>query len=766
MALGNELMSTERPIVWPASKHIRTIGLVLFLFLTAFILPLLLVNPQGTYPHPTLLATLNMLFLSVLLFLVAFVAIKSYLASGLLQLLLISSSMVAFGTTVLMNSMAILLPDVETTTNFLVTTYNIMLLLFAALNLLAVMSIFYWRPRERTERDRANKAIMAFIASTLISLTVYGLTAVNIIPPFWEGSSTSLRDATLITAAVLLTTGCIHLALLYRETRSPIVHWYVLGLAMYALGIYSIVMADTFDNLLIWAGRMAQYSGSVFLTISVLASLSGERWSNAFARSKLQFDNLFATMSEAFAYLQVMRDQTRRPVDYRYAKVNSAFERVTGLTGVTGRLGSEVHGNMPDLLRCVQKVDAGGRIDRTELNSEGDRYFIVSAYSVERDYVAVMFADITESKRNEVALKENESRYRSLFEINREVVSMQRVVRDESGTIVDTVMVDANPAAISIWGFSSPEDIRGRRLSELFSKETVEERLEHIRKAMLGPEPYTVEMRFNDRTLLSTFERMDEQNVIISSADITEVRSAQRWLEDYTKRLERSNAELQQFAYVTSHDLQEPLRMTTAYLQLLESRAGDELDDESREYLDFAVDGGKRMKQMIDDLLSYSRVESGRQELKAVDMNKALSQSLNDLRVSIEESGASVTYGPLPTVVANLEQVVQLLVNLIGNAIKYRGKDPPHIHVSANRNGHETVFSVRDNGIGIEPRFQERIFQMFQRLHTREEYPGTGIGLAIVKKIVEVHGGRVWVESEMKKGSTFFFTLPGSPPAH
>jgi len=243
--------------------------------------------------------------------------------------------------------------------------------------------------------------------------------------------------------------------------------------------------------------------------------------------------------------------------------------------------------------------------------------------------------------------------------------------------------------------------------------------------------------------------------------DITERKRAQGVLRAAYDELARSNAELQQFAYVASHDLQEPLRMIGSYTQLLEKRYGAKLDQDAREFMDFIVDGATRMKQLIEDLLAYSHVGTRGKELRPVQAQAVLDKVLINLRGAVEQSGATVTHDPLPEVNADDMQLAQLLQNLIGNAIKFRGKDEaPRIHVGVEDAGDEWRFTVADNGIGIEPQYFERIFMVFQRLHTRDEYPGTGIGLAICKKVIDRHDGRIWVESAYGKGSKFYFTLP------
>ena len=232
-------------------------------------------------------------------------------------------------------------------------------------------------------------------------------------------------------------------------------------------------------------------------------------------------------------------------------------------------------------------------------------------------------------------------------------------------------------------------------------------------------------------------------------------------LENARRMVERSNQELEQFAYVASHDLQEPLRMVASYCQLLERRFAEVVDDEGREFIAYAVDGAQRMQALINDLLTYSRVGRQEQRLEPVATSEILDKVRINLMTAIEESGADVSVGELPSVRGDASQLSRLFQNLIGNAIKFRGADPPEVAVTAEPE--ETgwwLFAIRDNGIGIDPRHADRVFAVFQRLHSRQEYPGTGIGLAVCRKIVERHGGRIWLESKPGEGTTFLFTLP------
>jgi PAS domain S-box-containing protein len=317
-----------------------------------------------------------------------------------------------------------------------------------------------------------------------------------------------------------------------------------------------------------------------------------------------------------------------------------------------------------------------------------------------------------------------------------------------------------------------PEETVGQLIYDLGNKQwdipKLRELLETILPEKATFDDYEVEHDFatiGSRTMLLNARQIQrvlgkERVILLAIEDITERKQAEIRLMGVMADLERSNKDLVQFAYVASHDLQEPLRMVSSYTQLLAQHYEGRLDEKAKKFMDYAVDGAVRMQRLINDLLTYSRVGTQGKPLEATDTHALLGEAISNLAAMIEEKRAVITNEDLPIVQADASQLMQVFQNLISNAIKFQGENIPHIHMSAQDKGWEWVFSVKDNGIGIERQYAGRVFIIFQRLHTRQEYPGTGIGLAVCKRIVERHGGRIWFESEPGQGSTFFFTMP------
>lgn len=328
-------------------------------------------------------------------------------------------------------------------------------------------------------------------------------------------------------------------------------------------------------------------------------------------------------------------------------------------------------------------------------------------------------------------------------------------------------VIEANPMAAEIGGMGLASVI-GKPLETLYEWEEpfyIQHAIALALEGQVTNRDTTIKRADDSITLALMIAPVLEEDkvvryLIVSGMDITQRRQTTEAMAQFTRELARSNEELQQFAYIASHDLQEPLRAISSYLGLLESRYSQQLDQDAKEFIGFAVDGASRMSKLIKALLTYSRVQSKPLEAVPVDCQQVLDKALANLQVAIEDNKAQITHSTMPKVQGDEAQLTQVLQNLIGNAIKFHGEEAPKIHVEAKQEGATWVFSVQDNGIGIDNQYLDRIFLIFQRLHNRRDYEGTGIGLAVCQRIVERHGGRIWVESEVGKGTCFYFTIP------
>ena len=391
-----------------------------------------------------------------------------------------------------------------------------------------------------------------------------------------------------------------------------------------------------------------------------------------------------------------------------------------------------------------------------------------------------MIKNDSERKALEEELKESEEKYREVFNNANDMIALN--LMEDNG--LPGKFIDVNEIAIERLGYSydelmnmTPKDIVApekrsempKNALKLFEKGHA--RFEIIHQTKDGKK---IPVEVNNHL----FELKGKKVALAISRDITERKRAEeelkeshdnlelkvkertRELEELISEFKRSNEELEQFAHVASHDLREPLRMITSFLQLLEKRYKDQLDQDANEFIEYAVDGAKRLDDKINDLLKYSHVSGREREYIIVNCERVLEETLINLKISIDENNAVITHDPLPSVKGDEKLLVQLFQNLIANAIKYRRQETPQIHISAKHKKNQYLFSVKDNGIGIDSEHLRRIFTIFQRLHTDDEYEGTGIGLAIAQKIVHQHGGEIWVESELGKGSIFYFTIP------
>jgi PAS domain S-box-containing protein len=425
---------------------------------------------------------------------------------------------------------------------------------------------------------------------------------------------------------------------------------------------------------------------------------------------------------------------------------------------------------LADGLRSVEDALAqqiGTGIELTGRRKDGSDFpieiMLSPLGSAEGILVTAAIRDISVRKAAEEHLAQMEGRYRGLLEAAPDAM----VVVNQGGEIVLL-----NVQAEKQFGYRRDELV-GQKVKNIipegFAERLIADGTRSAAEALAQQIGTGIELygrrkdgsEFPIEIMLSPLESPEGILVTAAIRDITARKKSEQHLMKTVGELKRSNDELEQFAYVASHDLQEPLRMVASYTQLLAKRYKGRLDSEADEFIAYAVDGSNRMQGLIRDLLAYSRAGANGKALHEVSSEKALKDALSNLRATIQESGAVVTHDSLPDITSDDTQLVQVFQNLVGNAIKYRSAEVPQVHVSATKNGgKEWIFSVRDNGLGIDPQYFERIFVLFQRLHGREEFKGTGIGLTICKKIVERLGGKIWVESPPEEGSIFYFSLP------
>jgi PAS domain S-box-containing protein len=419
------------------------------------------------------------------------------------------------------------------------------------------------------------------------------------------------------------------------------------------------------------------------------------------------------------------------------------------------------HGRPQQIMRVA--ADSGRHTEqRMRIRKDGSRFLASSTLSALRDRHGNLHG-FSEVSHDLSAIEASAAKYRGLLEAAPDAM----VVVDE-----DEKIVLLNLQAENQFGYTRDELV-GQPLKHIipvgFAERLQADSLRSAAEALAQQIGTGIELtgrrkdgsEFPIEIMLSPLDSREGMLITAAIRNITERKNSETNLVKTVEELKHSNNELEHFAYVASHDLQEPLRMVASYTQLLAKRYKGRLDSDADEFIAFAVDGSERMQSLIQDLLTYSRAGTGGKELREISSEDALRKALTSLRAAIEQSGAIVTQDRLPTITSDATHLAQVFQNLIGNAIKYRGAATPHVHIGvADRGNDEWTFSVSDNGMGIEPQYFEKIFVLFQRLHSREEFAGTGIGLAICKKMVERLGGKIWVESQPKLGSTFYFTLP------
>lgn len=369
--------------------------------------------------------------------------------------------------------------------------------------------------------------------------------------------------------------------------------------------------------------------------------------------------------------------------------------------------------------------------------------------------VVSSFVDITEQRTYEQETAARENYLRTL--INSLPDILFRV--DKNGRYLDVRTGNETLLAIE------PDIFLGKTIREVWPEEIADFHMNYLQKGFAGKE--LVSYEYPAKTLdgeMKFFEarikKINDEEAVVVCRDVTEKVKASEGLQVLNEKLTASNKDLEQFAYIISHDLREPLRMVSSFLELLQKKLGDQLDDKSKQLIHFATDGAGRMKAMIEDLLQFSRVNTNNEIHTATDLNEVMNYITRVLDETITKNQAVITVHPLPVITVNKTLITQLFINLINNALKFFGDLPPQIEVGSREDPVEWIFYVKDNGIGIDPKHFEKIFLVFQRLHEKGKYPGTGIGLAICKRVVELHKGKIWVESQPGSGTSFYFSIP------
>ncbi|MBS3788589.1 PAS domain S-box protein [Candidatus Bipolaricaulota bacterium] len=411
----------------------------------------------------------------------------------------------------------------------------------------------------------------------------------------------------------------------------------------------------------------------------------------------------------------------------------------------------------------------------TEELGQGNLDYVIEVETKdELGQLAEAFNSMTENLKEVTASRDElereiAQRKRTEEELRKKELAIQSSLSAIAITDKDGLINYVNPSFLNLWGYQDREEVLGKPAIEFWqNKEKAQKVMKEVEKSgdwsgeLIAKRKDDSIFHAEATASIVTDSGGDPIGLMSSFRDITDRVRAQERLKETLSDLARSNEELKQFAYVASHELQEPLRMVSSYTKLLEKRYKNELDEDAREFINYAADGAERMQKQINALLHYSRITTKGKELKTTDTVSALAKARDNLKKMIEENQAKVTNDELPKVQADESQLVRLFQNLVQNAIKFRGKETPNVHISAEEREDDWLFAVTDNGKGIEPEYQEEIFSIFKRLEGRDETEGTGIGLASCKKIVERHGGDIWVESELGEGSTFYFTLPKS----
>lgn len=607
--------------------------------------------------------------------------------------------------------------------------------------------------------------ICYILIMALISVIFY--TVYNHPLPFCLTHNTSLTvvDRLFLYIAALLFSISSVLILKNNNIGNLIFHrLYAYGLGLIAIGFFGVSIQTILGDPINWVGGITLYIGTIYIFMALVSSIRIEgKWMLPWEQDTYETGTQYRQMVEAVNEGIMMAD-TSGIVTF----VNNKMVEMLGYsqdellgTDALFLLEKNQHNIMNKKIENREKGIAESyelkfiRKDGKKLWTLVNASPIYNSKGVHTNNLA-MYMDITERK----AIEE-----RLLFQAD--ILSR---VQDGIIAVDDNFnIIYWNKIAEKMLGWTE-EEVIGRNSGDLLQTRFENSSREDFYNKLQKDGHYLGDLYClcKDKTYLPvevnvkkfTDKKGKTTSILASIHNISKRKQRDEKLKRTVEELKRSNKELKRFAYVSSHDLQEPLRMVTLYSQLLEKRYKNSLDDDANDFINYIVENAKHMKQLIEDLLEYSKVTSDTKKLGNVDLEKVVDIVISNLSISITENNVNITRESLPTIFADENQMLQVFQNLISNAIKFKGENSSKIHISAKKEEGKWIFAIKDNGIGIKPDYVDQIFEVFKRLHTKEEHPGTGIGLSIVQKIINHHGGQIWVESGPGHGSTFYFTIP------
>lgn len=757
---------------------IPVVVLGLFVFVLTLLMKLGLAPPSGMDPVP-LLSILNTLFMTLVSAVVAYLALRSYSVTGQLAILLPGTAVLPSGVGALIAGVSLNVPG---GTNTAVTSHNLGVFLSALIHCAGAVIISLHLHQTARARNRRLVVWGAYLLALFLVLAAYMASSRGLLPVFFTpaGGGTLLREIVLAVSMLLYLTAALLLLARSRRGRVPFLFWYSLALFAMCIGLLPISLVRVIGGVLSWSGRGLQYISGVYFMIAVWSSIRSARYKGAsleksiagfFQESEAFFRDLFNTLSDAV----VAVDESGRVVLWNDAAVSLfGYSRGAAVGSPISRLFVSSEEEAEERKKDWQTGSTGGvPVEITMQRKSGVR-FLAELTPSERDTAVgrietLIIRDVSERKRHQILQLEQYQLLESVLGQAPDAL----VVYDLRGKLLFVngaarklgFEVSANSGWVAAF---RPVRLSGRTVGD--SEGSPLAAGDRFRTALSGSgaQMFDAQGRRDGRTvelLVSAAALRDREGKTIGAtavlSDVSRLKHMEERLRSRARQLQRLNTELGEFTYVSSHDLKEPLRTLDSYLQILSQDYGDHLDGEGAQIVEAALSQAGRMRRLIDDLLSYSKVGKGERSVGRTAVEPILHQVVHGVKEQLEKTGGRVESGELPAVCVDPTELTQLLQNLISNSLKYRGSEAPYIRI-----GHEPAedgmvrISVADNGIGIEKRHRERIFRAFQRLHSRGRYDGTGIGLAICKKIVEGYGGRIWVESEPGAGSVFHFTLP------